>query len=128
MSARLGSFISRLAQAPAQATPAVIIRNLEHLLNTRKGCGSVVAEFGLGDYEAAATTRDAVIWLRDELEALIRRYEPRLTSPQVRLLGGFGFSGVRYELQGQVRGEALVLWLDIDTTTRQVRVTVGARR
>lgn len=125
MAGRFGSFIHRLAQGPAEATPAVIVRNLEHLLNTRKGCGSVIAEFGLGDYEAAPTTHEAVILLRDELEAAIERYEPRLGSPVVRLLGGYGYRGIRYEVRGQVRGEALVLWIDIDTTTRQVHVTVG---
>lgn len=112
----------RLTQASAPEAPAVIIRNLEHLFNTRKGCGSVIAQFGLGDYEAAPTTHDAVILLRDELEASTRRYEPRLAAPAVRLLGGYGYRGVRYELRGQVRGEELVLWIDIDTTTRQVRV------
>lgn len=125
MVARFNSFISRLAQVPTQATPEVIVRNLEHLLNTRKGCGSVIAEFGLGDYEAAPTTHEAVSLLRGEIEALTCRYEPRLTSPRVRLLGGHGYRGVRYELRGQVRGEELVFWLDIDTTTRQVHVTAG---
>lgn len=125
MAARCDSFIARLTQAPAQATAAVIVRNLEHLFNTRKGCGSVIAGFGLGDYEAAPSTHDAALLLRDELEGLAGRYEPRLGSPRVRLLGGFGYRGVRYELRGEVRGEELVLWLDIDTTTRQVHVAVG---
>jgi predicted component of type VI protein secretion system len=128
MAARYASFITRLAQAPAQADTTVILRNLEHLFNTRKGCGSVVAEFGLGDYEAAPTTHDAVILLRAELEALTRRYEPRLASPQVRLLGGYGYCGVRFELRGRARGDELVLWIDIDTTTRAARVAVGEPR
>lgn len=128
MVARFTSFISRLAQVPAQAAPAVIVRNLEHVLNTRKGCGSVIEEFGLGDYDAAPTTHEAVILLRAELEALTRRYEPRLSSPQVRLLGGHGYRGVRYELRGQVRGQDLVFWLDIDTTTRHVHVTARGER
>ena len=128
MATRFGSFIDRLTQAPAPANTAVLLRSLERLFNTRKGCGSVIAEFGLGDYEAASATHEAVILLRAELEALIRRYEPRLASPQVRLLGGHGYRGVRFELRGLVRGEALVLWIDIDTTTREVRVAVGEPR
>lgn len=128
MAARFGSFIDRLTQAPAQANTAVIVRNLEHLFNTRKGIGSVVTEFGLGDYEVAPSTHDAVVLLRAELEESTRCYEPRIASPQVRLLGGYGYRGVRYELRGQVRGEALVLWIDIDTTTRQARVRVGELR
>jgi len=128
MAARFGSFIDRLTKAPAQANTAVLVRNLEHLFNTRKGVGSVVTAFGLGDYEAAPSTHDAVVLLRAELEGLTRRYEPRIASPEVRLLGGYGYRGVRYELRGHVRGEALVLWIDIDTTTRQALVQVGELR
>ena len=128
MAGRFGSFINRLTRSPAPMNTTVIIRNLEHLFNTRKGCGSVIEEYGLGDYEAAPTTHEAVISLRAELEALTRRYEPRLASPQVKLLGGYGYCGVRFELRGQVRGDELVLWIDVDTTTRKVRVTPGEPR
>lgn len=123
---RIGSFLSRLTNTPTTSQAEVIVRNLDHLFNTRKRVGSVVAEFGLGDYEAAPTTHDAVLLLREELEGAVRRYEPRIESPQVRLLGGFGYSGVRYELRGRAHGEALVFSIDIDTTTRQVRVAAGA--
>jgi len=124
MVVRTRSFIARLSQAPASPEPEAIARNLEHLLNTRKGCGSVIAEFGLGDYEAAANTRDAVLILRAELERLTQRYEPRLVDPRVTLLGREGYSRVRFELEGRLRGAQQLFWLDLDTTTRQVEVAI----
>ncbi|MCY1059595.1 type VI secretion system baseplate subunit TssE [Nannocystis sp. SCPEA4] len=129
MVARFNSFLARLTQAPPQALPGAIARNLENLLNTRKGCGSVVAEFGLGDYEAAVTTHEAVLLLQGELERSVGRYEPRITAPRVKLLGGLGSTTVRFELRGQAREQELVMWVDIDTRTRKVDVTVeGAER
>lgn len=118
------SFIARLTQAPARPEPELIAGNLEHLLNTRKGCGSVIAELGLGDYEAAPNTRDAVLLLRAELEQLARSYEPRLSNPRVTLLGRHGYSRIRFELCGELHGASQRFWLEIDTTTRRVEITI----
>jgi type VI secretion system lysozyme-like protein len=128
MSARFSSFLSRLTQAQAPTGAEAVARNLEHLLNTRKGCGSVIAGLGLGDYEAAPNTHHAVLALRAEIEQMVRVYEPRVVDPVVTLLGRLGYRTVRFELRGVVRGEAQVIVLDIDTSTRAVVVTVEAAR
>ena len=116
--------MARLAGSPARPEPEALARNLEHLLNTRKGCGSVLAEYGLGDYEAAPNTTDAVVILRDEIRRLVERYEPRLREPDVALLGAYGYSKIRFELRGLLRGARQLFWLDLDTTTRQVAVAI----
>jgi len=125
MASRSNSFLGRRTRAPAQSGIAAVVRNLDHLLNTRKGCGSVVAELGIGDYEAAPTTHQAVLALRAELERLVRGYEPRLGDPKVTLLGRIGTRIVRFELRGELGGEAHVIWLDIDTETRHFEVRPG---
>ncbi|NVB39235.1 GPW/gp25 family protein [Pseudenhygromyxa sp. WMMC2535] len=124
MSARTRPFITRLAGGPARPEPEALARNLEHLLNTRKGCGSVFGELGLGDYEAAPNAAEAVGALRGELLRQVRRYEPRLAEPELELLGGFGYSKVRFELRGRLRGARQLFWLDLDTTTRAVEVAI----
>ncbi len=124
MTAQTRTFITRLTQGPARPEPEAVARNLEHLLNTRKRCGSVLAEFGLGDYEAAPNTSEAVVALREELCRLVSRYEPRLSEPEVVLLGSFGYSKVRFELRGRLRGARQLFWLDVDTTTRAVAVAI----
>src|SRR5690606_20221459 len=113
---RFDSFIHRLARMPALPEREAIARNLEHLCNTRKGCGSVIAQLGLGDYEAAVSTRDAVALLCAELEQLALRYEPRLRGPKVALLGRLGYSKIRFELSGAVGEAGGRWWLDLDTT------------
>ncbi len=121
---RRQAFLGRLAQLAPERAPAEIARNLGFVFNTRKACGSVVADFGLGDYEREANTGRAVEALRVEMLAAVSRHEPRILEPRVRLLGGWHTHLVRFEIAGRVDGEACVLDVDIDTTTRHVTVQV----
>jgi type VI secretion system lysozyme-like protein len=125
---RRQAFLGRLAQlAPAPARVEVA-RNLGFVLNTRKACGSVLVDFGLGDYEREVTTARAVETLRAELLAAVRRHEPRIGEPCVRLLGRWHHNMVRFEIAGSVDGHACALDVDIDTTTRQVTVHIAEAR
>lgn len=116
------SFLSRLVGTPSTDLATQVADNLGHVLNTRKGCGSVIPQLGLGDYEDAATTHDAVLVLVRELRALVLRYEPRLTDPEVVLQGRHGYRMVRFALEGTVDGALARFGIDIDTSTRHVDV------
>ncbi len=107
---------------PSSDLASQVAHNLGHVLNTRKGCGSVIPELGLGDYEDAATTHEAVLVLVSELRALVLRYEPRLRDPEVTVLGRYGYRMVRFSLRGTVDGAAGRFGIDIDTNTRHVDV------
>jgi predicted component of type VI protein secretion system len=122
---RRQAFLGRLAQLAPERAPAEIARNLGFVFNTRKACGSVLADFGLGDYEREVNTARAVEALRAELLAAVNRHEPRICEPRVRLLGGWRYNLVRFEIAGQVDGQACALDVDIDTTTRHVTVRVA---
>lgn len=119
------SFLHRIAQLPAEHVIDQVARNLGHVLGTRKGCGSVVAGFGLGDYERCPNTIEAVAALEDEIAALARRYEPRLGDPEVRLLGRLGPSRICFALTGRVAGEACTLHITIHTELRNVIVAIA---
>lgn len=129
MSSPPRSFLGRLL-APTGAAPAdqplveLVALNLENVLNTRKGTGSVIREFGLGDYERAANTHDAVLILIEEIAEQCRRYEPRLRAPEVTMLGRPAFDAIRFELCGELDGRAQLYWLDLNTGSRHVVVTI----
>lgn len=118
------SFIGRLIGEPSQPLVEVVALNLENVLNTRKGSGSVIREFGLGDYERAGTTHDAVLILVEEIAQQCRRYEPRLFEPKVSLLGRSGYDEVRFELQGVLGGRRQLFWLDLSTSNRTVKINI----
>lgn len=126
---RRQAFLGRLAQRAPASMAAEIVRNLGFVLNTRKACGSVVTDLGLGDFEAEGTTQRALDVLCGELLAAVRRHEPRLAEPAVRLLGRWRYNMVRFELAGRIDDQPCTLDVDIDTTTREVAVhDAGARR
>ena len=117
------SFLDRLAQLPRNGDIDSVVRNLRLVFNTKKNCGSVIPDFGLGEYERASNARDAVELLRQEMRAQIERYEPRLLEPELTLLGRHGFNMVRFELKGTVDGVRRSFEIDIDTTYRNVEVS-----
>jgi predicted component of type VI protein secretion system len=122
---RRQAFLGRLAQLLPERAPVEVARNLGFVFNTRKACGSVIAGFGLGDYEREVNTGRAVEALRVELLTAVSRYEPRIREPLVRLRGGWRTRMVRFEIAGRVDGQACALDVDIDTTTRRVTVQVA---
>ncbi len=122
---RRQAFLGRLAQLPRERMLAEVARNLGFVFNTRKACGSVLADFGLGDYERDVNTHHAVETLRVELLAAVRRHEPRMAEVSVRLLGRYRYNMVRFEIAGLVDSQACAIGVDIDTTTRSVEVLVA---
>lgn len=127
MAAQGSSFLARLTRSPGLPAPEQVAQNLGHVLNTRKGCGSVLPELGLGDYEAAPNTHEAVIVLERELRALVLRFEPRLSDPEVVLAGRHGYRMVRFSLRGRLDGAPWTFGIDIDTSTRHVSVWLEGR-
>jgi type VI secretion system lysozyme-like protein len=121
--ARQGSsFLARLTRTSGWTAAALVAENLGHVLNTRKGCGSVIREFGLGDYESAPNTHDAVLVLTKELRAVVLRYEPRLQGPEVTLRGRHGYRLIRFSLTGLLDGRPQAFGMDVDTSDRHVDV------
>lgn len=124
---RRKAFLGRLgARLPYEDVAAEVARNLGFIFNTRKECGSVLPDFGLGDYECAVNTHQAVETLRGELLAVVRRHEPRVSEAAVRLLGRYRYNMVRFEIAGLIEGQACAFDVDIDTTTLRVEVDVAA--
>lgn len=119
------SFLHRLAHLPAESPVERVARNLGVLLNTRKGCGSVIADLGLGDYEGYPNTTEAVSALADEIAALVRRHEPRLAQPRVALLGRLGPSRVCFALTGVVAGHTYTFHIVIHSEFRNVTVALA---
>lgn len=119
------SFLHRLAHLPAESAVESVARNLGVVLNTRKGCGSVIADFGLGDYDGYPNTIEAVSALKDEIAALVRRHEPRLARPQVTLLGRLGPNRVCFALAGAVAGHTYTFHIVIHSEFRNVTVALA---
>lgn len=116
------SFLSRLTGArPEQVTDSVL-RNLQSVFNTRKGYGSVVESFGLGEYDAMNHTTAFIDALMVEILATVKEYEPRIAEPAVTLDGRDRKLWVRFLLSGAVDGQPQLFYVDIDSRYRNIDV------
>lgn len=122
------SFLSRLTKTAPESESDRIIRNLNRVFNSRKGYGSVVEGFGLGDYEDASNTPKLLGTLMDEIVAAVRRYEPGLEAPSVELAGKDPKLWVRFVLSGLVGGVPQAFYIDMDSKYRNVVVSRPKRK
>ena len=95
MSQRFGGFFERLGAAPPlkrRMTKAERIaekaesvkRQLQLILNARKGASLCAPEFGLADFnDAAISTRDMISIVKNDIRTTINCYEPRITVTDV---------------------------------------------
>jgi type VI secretion system protein len=82
-----------------------LLRHLQRILNTKQGSVQIDDTFGVPDYTNLAgsllpgTPQEIEVGLRQVIE----RFEPRLKSPQVKLMsGGEDPLSLRFELSGTV--------------------------
>ena len=72
----------KLSQTPRKApdVEAVesIVRNLNQILNTRRGFGSFLTDFGISDLSECSSREVLIVAIRREVELSISRYEPRI--------------------------------------------------
>jgi type VI secretion system lysozyme-like protein len=116
------SFLSKLARLPPEDELDAIVRNLGYVLNAKKGVASFLPSFGLGDYEPLAGTKAPLEVLRQEIDAAVRRYEPRLEEPSVTVVGRDPRLWMRFLLAGTVLGEPRKLYVDFHSTYHEVVV------
>jgi len=121
----LGLF-DKLGGSMEERTIESIGRNLEAVLNTRQGYGAVVEVYGLGAYDAYLATKPLVETLTAEMTEMIRRFEPRLCDPVVRVLGRDKELWVRFSVTGTVGGKQQAYRVLFHSVFRNVRVeTLG---
>lgn len=114
--------MSRLARIDKEAKIDRIVRNLNRVFNSRKRYGSVVHEFGIGDYEYTWNTPILLDTLKDELLAAVSKFEPEIDNPEIVLDGRDRQLWVRYVLTGLVDNEMCRFHIEIDSKYRNVVV------
>jgi predicted component of type VI protein secretion system len=133
----LGRLRGRGAVEPAQGERfrrevAAIVRNLEAIFNTKKGVGCVIPDYGLGDWEGRIgeggecqprlATKDILDVLGPEIEAQIRRFEPRVTSLSAQKPRRDGRLRVVFTLDCVVEGRPVRLRVALHAVYRDVTV------
>ena len=74
----LGRFRNDFNSSGTDSLIESVIKNLSHVLNTRRDYGSFLSDFGIDDL-SHCSSRDALIeLLTDRVRTCIERYEPRV--------------------------------------------------
>lgn len=124
------SFLNRFLPERPQDDDVMesVVRNLEHLLNSRPGYGSLLCPFGLGDYLGEHGTLNAARTLLKEIENNIILYEPRLQVLKIKIVGRDAKLWWAIELQGALLvpfwGVACTLLILFHPITAEVRIQV----
>jgi predicted component of type VI protein secretion system len=105
-----------------QAELQAVIANLNHILNTKKGFGSFLADFGLGDYNAHRARQKIVEAIIKEFEDNIRLYEPRVKLEKIREVDSDQPFRIRFEVRCLFLDAAKPLYIIIDSLRNEVAV------
>lgn len=94
------SFLNRfLPETPKDDLLQSVLRNLDHLLNAKRGYGSLLCHFGVADY-LGESSGNAVQTLLREIQDTVVTYETRLRIQSVKVLGRNAQLRLFIELQG----------------------------
>lgn len=115
-----------LTELPDPAVLAAIVaRNLRFMLSTKKRHGSVLVDYGLGDYDDPRYVSQDVDRLAGEIRATVAKYERRLEGPTVKAVARDARSRIAYDLTGTLAGQEQRFRIVFDTFLRGVTVEVG---
>lgn len=96
------SFLNQfLPDRPCDDTLASVVRNLTYLLNSKRGYGSPLCEFGLDEYYAQQGAPASAEAVMHQILADIAAYEPRLR-PHTLVAKNDEEPPYLFELQGEV--------------------------
>lgn len=123
--------MERLAGDMSEDLVQGIARNLEAVLNTKRGYGSVVEVFGLGEHDVFRESKSRMDTLLGEMLDQIRRYEPRLLNVALVFAGRESSNWALFRVTGVTReGVPLAFRLRWHVILRNVMVSAepGASR
>lgn len=101
---------------------ASIIANLNYVLNTKKGFGSWLPRFGIGDYNAYQARDKIVKTLMAEIEENVRLYEPRVALEKIDEVKADSPFRMRFEVQCKFTGTQRPIYIILDSVKNQIFV------
>jgi type VI secretion system protein len=110
----------------AEATEiASILANLNQLLNTKKGFGSWIPKYGIGDYNEFRARRKIIETLRAEIEENIATFEPRVKLDKIDAVGSTSPFRLKFQISGSFAESARPIYIVVDSVRNNVHVERG---
>jgi type VI secretion system lysozyme-like protein len=101
-----------------------IIDNLHIILNTKRGYGFFLQNFGLSDYHHLHSGDDIAKMVVREISENIALFEPRLTLVNVKAIKDSNVARLSFRIDCQIRESAYSLKLFLDPIRKRYQVEI----
>ena len=105
-----------------------VIRNLNHVLNTRRGFGAFLPDYGIRDLNEYTSREQIARAVMAEVKRNIAAFEPAVEGVEIVMEESGSPFTLSFRLDCRVREEARSLTVVFDTVARSVRVDSGQGR
>jgi predicted component of type VI protein secretion system len=99
-----------------------VIRNLNHVLNTKKSFGSYVRELGIGDYNEYKARHKIIETIIEEIKDNVRLFEPRVRLEKIDEVKAESPFRVRFQVQCVLGSGTRPISIILDSQEDRVRV------
>jgi len=99
-----------------------IVANINNMLNTTRGYGFFLQDFGLSDYRYLSTRDDIALAIIKEITELLAVYEPRVVLRRVEDVKDHKLSRLSFQIDFVLREQPHSLKLFLDPVDQHFRV------
>lgn len=92
-----------------------IIENLNNVLNTKKGYGSFLKDYGIRDMNEYSSRDHLAVAIMDEVTYNIEQYEPRLQLVSIAIQDNDDPFRIAFKIECRVRDTAQYLFMEFDS-------------
>lgn len=120
--ALLGKFMRRPNSRNGDPELTSIISNLNNILNTRKGYGSVLRDFGIRDMNEFISRDHIALAVIEEVKSNIEKYEPRVELVRITRVDDDNPLRLSFQIECRLRDTQQSLRMFFDTVYSSVNL------
>jgi type VI secretion system protein len=102
-----------------------VLNNLNHLLNTKKGYGSFVHDFGIRDMNEYSSRQQLSAAIMEEVRTNIENYEPRLEFEAISLVESSDNFRIAFKIKCKLRASQQSLFMEFNSIGSDCYVRSG---
>lgn len=118
--ALFGKFVRRSGLRNENEELNGIVSNLNNILNTRKGYGSILKDFGIRDMNEFISREHIALAVIEEVKANIEKYEPRVELVSITRVDDDNPLRLSFQIECRLRGTQQSLHMVFDTVYSSV--------
>jgi len=99
-----------------------IVENLNHVLNTKKGYGSFLADFGIRDMNEYSSRDQLAVAIMHEVRGNIEQYEPRLQILSISIEDNKDPFRISFKIECRLKNTQQALLMEFNSVYNDFRI------